>query len=332
MNAQELPDVITACRETDTPLLVLGPAGVGKSHVIREYCDERQLPLIDRRLSMLDPVDLSGVPVPNETRTMYLPPSWIPQDDGPGLLFLDELNLASPGTQAAAYQLIHDRRCGDAVLGRGWLPIAAGNREVDRCGTTTIKPALLNRFMVVELEVDAAAWQEWARAHDVSPEWRAYIQWRPERLHTWTPETPANTPFTTPRSFTAAATAWARFGTSPHIRDMVAGLIGRNEACEVFSFLALVESIGDVDALLADPDNAVVPNDPAVLYALLGALATKAKAGAPPDTVWRYATRLPVEYALLLSQDLAAICPAALECAPYRQWAVQYQHALQRTA
>ena len=48
------------------------------------------------------------------------------------VLFLDELNSAPPSTQAAAYQLVLNRRVGNYVLPENVVMIAAGNRETDK--------------------------------------------------------------------------------------------------------------------------------------------------------------------------------------------------------
>lgn len=46
------------------PLFVWGPPGVGKSSIFEQYCKEKNLLLVDVRLTQMEPTDLRGIPVP----------------------------------------------------------------------------------------------------------------------------------------------------------------------------------------------------------------------------------------------------------------------------
>ena len=50
-----------------TPMLLLGPPGIGKSDIVRSVAADMKIELRDVRLSMLDPVDLRGFPVVSGT-------------------------------------------------------------------------------------------------------------------------------------------------------------------------------------------------------------------------------------------------------------------------
>lgn len=114
------------------PVMLHGSPGVGKSQVVKQVADKLGIEMIDLRLSQLDPVDLRGVPsvdrekVGNKEvgKTNWNVPSFLPTN-GSGILFLDEINSATQATQAAAYQLVLDRKLGDYELPRAgpwWLP------------------------------------------------------------------------------------------------------------------------------------------------------------------------------------------------------------------
>ena len=101
--------------------------------------------LYDVRLSQCDAVDLRGLPMvtlaPASTAkkasttshtTTWAAPDWLPhtgRDDIPaqGVLFLNKMNSAPLSVQAAAYQLVLDRRMGAYTLKDGW-----GGRQIGR--------------------------------------------------------------------------------------------------------------------------------------------------------------------------------------------------------
>jgi hypothetical protein len=64
-----------------------------------------------------------------------------------------------------------------------------------------------------------------------------------------------------------------------------------------------------------------VPHEPAVLYALGGALVEKSKADtAPLANIVRYAARLPDEFALLALRDALAVRPQSVSMPVVQQW------------
>ena len=118
------------------------------------------------RALLLDPVDLRGIPWRDGAdRTRWAPPSFLPPSDDPGrwLINLEELPSAVPMVQAALYQLVLDRKCGEYELPEGASLIACGNRANDRGVTHRMPTPLASRFVHLEIRVDAVDWCSWAR-------------------------------------------------------------------------------------------------------------------------------------------------------------------------
>ena len=86
------------------------------------------------------------------------------------VLFLDELNSAPQSTQAAAYQLILNRRVGKYVLPDNVVIVAAGNRETDKGVTYRMPSPVGNHFVHLEMRVDYESWLEWAVDNDIHPD------------------------------------------------------------------------------------------------------------------------------------------------------------------
>jgi len=202
----ELLSEALAAPQWAVPLMIWGAPGIGKSDLVRESAAAHRYPLIDLRLSQLEPTDLRGIPLHDKGKVRWVSPDELPDEarDGPhGVLFLDEINAAPPPVAAAAYQLILDRRLGAYRLPDGWSIVAAGNRLDDR-GITYVMPApLANRFMHVHLQADADAWLAWAARSGISPVLRDFMAEAPEWLARFVPE-PEVKAFPSPRSWAFA--------------------------------------------------------------------------------------------------------------------------------
>jgi len=84
--------------------------------------------------------------------------------------------------------------------------------------------------------------------------------------------------------------------------DLLTGKVGDGPAFEFLSFLRTFRSLPDLKYVLANPDKADVPNDPDTLYAMCGALASKATKQTM-DAIVTYSSRLRKEFSVLLIMD-----------------------------
>jgi hypothetical protein len=84
------------------------------------------------------------------------------------------------------------------------------------------------------------------------------------------------------------------------------GAVGEGAAAECSGFLRIYRKLPSLDGILADPDNALIPTDPAALYAVSIGLAGKANENNFSRIV-KYADRLHDdghgEFAVLLVRD-----------------------------
>lgn len=248
VSLKSLKDILSSLldgRAKEVPaIFVWGPPGIGKSSVVREVAEEKGLSLIDLRLSLLDPVDLRGVPFVEKGGCRWSRPPFIPSE-GKGVLFLDELNLASPAVQSSAFQLILDRRVGEHHVGEDWFIISAGNRRDESSVVFDLPKPLLNRFTHFEVEINVDDWLEWAIKNDIDERIIAFIKFRPELLLKM--DGFETTVFPTPRSWEFCS-RFLKKGLSIEVAAQAS--VGTGAAAEFSAFCQIFSEIPDVEALL----------------------------------------------------------------------------------
>ena len=190
------------------PLFIWGPPGIGKSDIVSQITNSfTNSKLIDIRLSLWDPTDIKGMPyyAANDNTMKWAPPMELPDAAMAKkyktiVLFLDEMNSAAPAVQAAAYQLILNRKVGTYVLPDNVLIVAAGNRDADKGVTYRMPAPLANRFVHLELKVDFDDWFQWAVNNDIHQDVVGYLTFSKKDLYDFDPKSPSRS-FATPRSW-----------------------------------------------------------------------------------------------------------------------------------
>lgn len=335
MRPSQIVEAINLCIEANQPVMIHGSPGVGKSAVVRQVAAQRGIDLIDLRLSQLDPVDLRGVPsVDTKKRiTSWNTPSFLPTD-GKGILFLDEINSAAQATQAAAYQLVLDRKLGDYVLPPGWVIIAAGNRSTDRAIVNQMSTALKNRFVHINYEVNNDDWCDWALRNNIAVEVLGFIRFRPMLLNEFEQRNDSKEErervqrlkdaqaFATPRSWEFLSKVVQQKPSADIEYELYTGIVGEGAAAEFMGYLKYYRDLPNLDALLMNPGTAKVPEEPATLYALATGLATKATQD-NMERVVKYTLRLPPEFQVLLMKDAITRDNSLAQTKAFNDWAIK---------
>lgn len=218
------------------PIFIWGPPGIGKSDAIHQLGDELSAHVIDVRLSLWEPTDIKGIPYynANDNTMSWAPPVELPTEEFAAqfdhiILFLDEMNSAPPAVQAAAYQLILNRRVGTYKLPDNVLVVAAGNREADKGVTYRMPAPLSNRFVHLELRVDFDDWLKWAVDNKVHKDVVGYISFAKQDLYDFDPKT-ASRSFATPRSWAFVSELLDDDLDDNTTTDLVSGAIGEGTA------------------------------------------------------------------------------------------------------
>lgn len=286
----EAKDILQSVLKTPIVPFLWGPPGVGKSSIVKEIAKEKGWKIIDLRLSLLNPVDLRGLPTVDhkEKKADWLPPSFLPKEDEkePGLLFLDEINLAPLSVQAAAYQLILDKQIGDYKFPPTWKIVAAGNREIDKANVYKISAPLANRFVHFTVRPDFFSWKTWAKQEGVHEAIIQFLSLRPVAMYE--PPVEQEKAFPSPRSWQFVSDMLQAFGYTEDddvpdaLQQVIIGSIGEGTGSEVITFLNSFKMKEVTKKLqqLKDTGKIALPRSTSVRFALIGAVFEEYKHGA----------------------------------------------------
>ena len=219
------------------PIFLWGPPGIGKSDIVAQITDS--LPnshLIDIRLSLWEPTDIKGIPYysANDNAMVWGAPSELPTEEFAAqydniVIFFDEMNSAAPAVQAAAYQLILNRRVGQYKLPDNVRIVAAGNREADKGVTYRMPAPLANRFVHLELAVSFDDWFSWAVDNKIHKDVVGFLNFSKKDLYDFDPKSPSRS-FATPRSWTFVSELLEDELDENTTTDLVSGSVGEGLA------------------------------------------------------------------------------------------------------
>jgi len=235
------------------PIFLWGPPGIGKSDLVAQIGADTNREVIDVRLALWEPTDIKGIPYfdSNAGTMTWAPPAELPTDPkSTAILFLDELNSAPPAVQAAAYQLILNRKVGTYHLPKGVDIVAAGNRDGDKGVTYRMPAPLANRFVHLEMKVDFDDWQDWAVNNDIHPEVVGYVGYAKQDLYDYDPKSPSKS-FATPRSwsFVSDLVADEEIDTES-LTNLVSGAIGDGLAVKFMAHRKIASKLPKPDDIL----------------------------------------------------------------------------------
>ena len=266
------------------PIFLWGAPGIGKSEIVEQICNTfSNSHLIDIRLSLWEPTDIKGIPYfdSNSGTMVWGAPSELPSEEFAAqfdhiVLFLDEMNSAAPSVQAAAYQLILNRRVGTYKLPDNVMIVAAGNREADKGVTYRMPAPLANRFIHLELAVSFDDWFQWSVVNNINTDVVGYLTFAKKDLYDFDPRSPSRS-FATPRSWTFVSELLDDDLDEATTTDLVAGAVGEGLALKFMAHRKVASSMPNPSDILAGKVKELKTREISAMYSLTVSLCYELK-------------------------------------------------------
>ena len=265
------------------PVFIWGPPGIGKSDIVHQIGETIEAHVIDVRLSLWEPTDIKGIPYysANDNTMQWAPPVELPNEKMAKkhkaiILFLDEMNSAAPAVQAAAYQLILNRRVGTYVLPENVYIVAAGNREADKGVVYRMPAPLANRFVHLELSVDFPDWFAWAVDNKIHKDVVGYLQFSKKDLYDFDPKSPSRS-FATPRSWSFVSELLEDELDEETTTDLVSGSVGEGLALKFVAHRKVASQMPNPAEILSGKVKELQTKEISAMYSLAVSLCYELK-------------------------------------------------------
>jgi len=276
---------IMKCFRKKRPLFLWGPPGIGKSEVVAEITREMGGFMIDLRLGQMDPTDIRGIPFYNkDTGKMdWAPPMDLPDEELASqypiiVLFMDEMNSSAPAVQAAAYQLVLNRRIGKYRLPDNVVMIAAGNRESDKGVTFRMPTPLANRFVHVEMRSDFAVWQDWAVRNQIHKDVVGFLTFSKQDLYDFDSKSSSRA-FATPRSWSFVSELLEDEDMDDvTAMDLIAGTVGEGLAVKFMAHRKIAGKLPRPEDILSGKEKELNVKEVSAMYSLVISMCYELKA------------------------------------------------------
>ena len=265
------------------PVFIWGPPGIGKSDIVHQIGEALDAHVIDVRLSLWEPTDIKGIPYysAEDNKMSWAPPVELPDAAMASqhksiILFLDEMNSAAPAVQAAAYQLILNRRVGAYELPDNVYIVAAGNRETDKGVTYRMPAPLANRFVHLELAVSFDDWFNWAVDNKIHKDVVGFLQFAKRDLYDFDPKSP-NRSFATPRSWSFVSELLEDNLDDETTTDLVSGCVGEGLAIKFVAHRKVAASMPNPTDILEGKIKEIKSKEISAMYSLTVSLCYELK-------------------------------------------------------
>src|SRR6056300_584653 len=208
-------------------------------------------------------------------------PSELPNEDFASqydniVVFFDEMNSAAPAVQAAAYQLILNRRVGQYKLPDNVIIVAAGNREADKGVTYRMPAPLANRFVHLEMAVSFNDWFEWAVENKIHKDVVGYLQFSKKDLYDFDPKSPSRS-FATPRSWSFVSELLEDELDEETTTDLVSGAVGEGLGIKFVAHRKVAASMPNPTDILSGKVKELKTKEISAMYSLTVSLCYELK-------------------------------------------------------
>lgn len=330
-----LQELIIECLKEKIVPMVWGSPGIGKSQIVYAIAKLFNALVIDIRLAQCDPIDLNGYPVFVDNKGRYVPMETFPVEGDelpliPGgngarysgwIIFMDELTSAPRAVQSAAYKPILDRMVGTSRLHEKALIVAAGNYITDNAVSEDMSTALQSRMIHFNFETNLKEWLSWAYTANMDHRITAYLKSFPEALYKFSPDHNDHT-YECPRTWEFThkfIKNQANLDNTKKYLPLLAGTISLGGARNFLAYCQIYPKLPSQHMLETQPLLVDIPDDPSVIYALIGIMGTYVSMG-NIDSLMEYIERLPLEFQAMAMQEFCLRIPSIGSNKSVQKW------------
>jgi MoxR-like ATPase len=172
-----------------TPILIWGKHGLGKTQSVMDFAKKKNWKISYCAPAQFEEMgDLHGMPsvldpdtsIQGDEITVYSPPAWIPKEEGPGLLILDDINRADDRMLRGVMQLLQNFELLSWKLPAKWQIVATANPDDGNYSVTSMDDAMLTRMLHVTLEFELKPWLKWALESGIDKRGIDFVSTYPE--------------------------------------------------------------------------------------------------------------------------------------------------------
>ncbi|MCH2044696.1 MAG: AAA family ATPase [Saprospiraceae bacterium] len=181
--------VITTCERAEaqgrkkTPVCIWGKHGIGKTQLVEAIAQERGYKWAYIAPAQFEEMgDLVGMPRVRDGVTEFVAPDWVPKEEGPGILLIDDANRADDRILRGIMQLLQNYELVSWKLPKGWHIILTANPDGGDYSVTPMDDAMLTRMMHITMEFDVKEWAKWAELNGVDPRGINFVLTYPEMV------------------------------------------------------------------------------------------------------------------------------------------------------
>ena len=169
-----------------TPICIWGEHGIGKTQTVEDYAIANNYKYAYIAPAQFEEMgDLLGMPYLAKTTeghevTMMATPEWVPTEEGPGILLIDDVNRADDRILRGIMQLLQNYELVSWKLPKGWHIILTANPDGGDYSVTPMDFAMLTRMMHISLSFDVKRWALWAEKNSIDTRGISFVLTYPE--------------------------------------------------------------------------------------------------------------------------------------------------------
>lgn len=164
-----------------SPICIWGTHGIGKTEMVQQIAED-----LGYQWAYIAPAqfeemgDLVGMPAVENGKTVFSSPDWVPTEEGPGILLIDDVNRADDRILRGIMQLLQNYELVSWKLPPLWQIVLTANPDGGDYSVTPMDNAMLTRMMHITMNFDPKAWAVWAEKAGVDSRCINFVLTYPE--------------------------------------------------------------------------------------------------------------------------------------------------------